>query len=531
MLRISGLKLSINEDKSQLRLQIIKKLKLREIDLVEYKIYKESIDARKKDMIYFVYTVDVKLATAALREKCLKQKDVSLTPELDYEYVLQGDKPLTDPPIIIGSGPAGLFAGLLLAQMGYKPIVLERGKDVDSRAEAVQKFWQGGSLNPECNVQFGEGGAGTFSDGKLTTLIKDKRCRKVLEELVEAGAPEDIIYSHKPHVGTDILRDVVKNIRQKIISLGGEVLFNSKVTKIIQDNSQVLGVEVNHVIRYVSSVVIVSIGHSARDTFAMLYDAGLEIVQKPFSMGVRIEHPQTLINEVQYGQFAQHSRLGAADYKLVHHCSNGRSVYTFCMCPGGVVVAATSEEGRVVTNGMSEYARAAENANSAVLVGVGPEDFKSQHPLAGMEFQREWEEKAFQLGGRNYHAPAQRVGDFLQDKASEHIGTVKPSYLPGVTLTDLRECLPDFVAQALKEGLVGLDNKLKGFAHSDALMTGVETRSSSPIRIIRDEEMEANIKGVYPAGEGPGYAGGIISAAVDGIRVAEAIVRKYRPVE
>lgn len=529
MIRVAGIKLSVDENKDNIKARVIKKLKIKEQDLLELRIYKQSIDARKSDMIYFVYTVDVRVHNEKSVLQRNKDKDVSISPKLDYEFVKPGSVSMKYRPIVVGTGPAGLFAGLLLAQMGYHPLLLERGGDVDSRTEAVKRFWQTGQLDTESNVQFGEGGAGTFSDGKLTTLIKDKRCRKVLEEFVRAGAPEEISYSYKPHVGTDILRTVVKNIRHRIIKLGGEVRFNSKVTEIVINRDRISGVVINGNEKLAAEAVVLAIGHSARDTFEMLHRAGIKLTPKPFSIGVRIEHPQKLINKAQYKKFADHKNLGAADYKLAHHCANGRSAYTFCMCPGGVVVAAASEEGGVVTNGMSEYARDAENANSAVLVGVTPRDFPSEHPLAGVEFQREWERKAFALGGGEYKAPAQLVGDFLADKPSTGLGSVKPSYPRGVVLTDIKGCLPHYVAETLKEAIPEFDKKISGFAQADAIMTGVETRSSSPVRIERDEHMQTHITGLYPAGEGAGYAGGIISAAVDGIRVAEAIAAKYSP--
>ncbi|NLM13005.1 MAG: NAD(P)/FAD-dependent oxidoreductase [Epulopiscium sp.] len=528
MIRLSEIKLPIDHTEDDIKNAIVKTLKIANKDLIAYSIYKQSIDARKEEL-YFVYTVDVKMREEKKILKKSKQK-VSITPDLEYKYVHTGSQKLENRPVIVGSGPSGLFAALILAQMGYAPIVLERGKNVDDRTKDVQTFWKESKLLPDSNVQFGEGGAGTFSDGKLTTQIRDPRCRKVLEEFVEAGAPQEIIYKSKPHVGTDILKVVVKNIREKIIELGGEVRFESKVTELIIENGQVVGVTVNHNKFIPCNVVVLALGHSARDTFEMLYKKGVIIHQKPFSIGVRIEHPQEMIDKVQYGKYAGHPRLGAADYKLAYHCSNGRSAYTFCMCPGGMVVGAASEEGYLVTNGMSEYKRDKENANSALLVGIHPNDFNDNHPLAGIEFQRKWERKAFEAGGENYCAPAQLVKDFMCGVPSTKLGIVRPSYFPGIKLTDLRLCLPDFVVDTLKEALPMLDNKLKGFSMGDAVMTGVETRSSSPIRIERNKEYESNIKGVYPVGEGVGYAGGIVSAAVDGIKAAEMIASKYLPI-
>lgn len=529
MIRVSGLKLSVEDERSNIKGALIKKLRINERDLLGYKIFKQSIDARKSDMIYFIYTVDVELKNEEFLMKGFNDKDITITPGMDYEYVQFGSEKMEFRPVIVGTGPAGLFAGIILSEMGYKPVLLERGADVDARTEAVQKFWNQGELDTECNVQFGEGGAGTFSDGKLTTLIRDKRCRKVLEEMILAGAPEEILYSYKPHVGTDILRTVVKNIREKIKGLGGEVRFNSKVTDIMINENKVEGVIVNGHERLDTGVLMLAPGHSARDTFEMLYSRGITMAPKPFSIGVRIEHPQELVDRAQYKKFAGHRKLGAADYKLAYHASNGRSAYTFCMCPGGVVVDASSEEGCVVTNGMSEYVRSAQNANSALLVGVSPEDFGSDHPLAGVEFQRQWERKAFTLGGSNYNAPAQLVGDFLAGRPSTELGTVAPSYKKAVRLSDLKECLPGYVIETIKEAIPVLDKKLRGFALPDAVMTGVETRSSSPVRITRSENFEAGVRGLYPAGEGAGYAGGIVSAAVDGIKVAEAIASRYMP--
>ena len=530
MIRITEIKVPLGaEVDAYLRRAIVKKLRIQPEELVNYRIYKKSVDARKKDMIHFVYIVDVEVRQEPQVMKRVKDPHVSVTPPLGYQQVPQGSQPLHHRPVVVGSGPAGLFAALLLAQRGYCPILLERGKEVEERGRDVDQYWNGGPLNPESNVQFGEGGAGTFSDGKLTTQIKDPRCRKVLEELVAAGAPQEIIYDSKPHVGTDYLRIVVKSLREKIIALGGEVRFQSKLTDLNIENQQLKALEVNGDTWLDAQVAVLALGHSARDTFEMIYQRGLAIEPKPFSIGVRIEHPQRLINESQYGALAEHPDLGAADYKLSYHSPNHRSAYTFCMCPGGRVVASASSPGTVVTNGMSYYARSLENANSALLVNVTPEDFPGDHPLRGMYFQQHWEEAAFRAGGSNGYAPAQLVADFLEDRPSRELGRVKPSYQPGVTLTDLRECLPDFVIQTLKEALVALDKKMKGFALGDAVMTGIETRSSSPIRILRNPELESNIRGIYPGGEGAGYAGGIISAAVDGLRIAEAIIQKYAP--
>ncbi|WDV45649.1 NAD(P)/FAD-dependent oxidoreductase [Clostridiaceae bacterium M8S5] len=527
MIRVSQIRLEIDEKIELLKNKIAKKLRIKDADILKIKIFKESIDARK-GKIQFVYTVDIKVKNESKVLK--KNKNVTVSPNLKYDYPKMGKETLNNRPVIIGMGPAGMFAGLILAQMGYKPLVFERGESVEDRTKTVNEFWKSGKLGISSNVQFGEGGAGTFSDGKLTTRVKDKRCRKVLEELVLAGAPKDILYSHKPHVGTDILKEVVKNIRKEIIQLGGDIRFNSQVTDFIIEEDSIKSVEINNDCIVDSDNVILAIGHSARDTFEKLYDRDVCIMQKPFAIGVRIEHPQEIINNSQYGQFASHERLGPADYRLTYHATNGRSVYTFCMCPGGSVVSASSEEGRLVTNGMSEHARDKENANSALLVSVVQEDFESDHPLAGMYFQRKWEELAFKAGGEDYKAPVQLVGDFLKDIESSEYKSVIPSYKPGVKMASLDKCLPNYVLEAMKEGIVNFDSKIKGFAMEDAILTGVETRSSSPIRIKRDIEslQSVNINGLYPTGEGAGYAGGIVSAAVDGIKAAEKIIERYK---
>lgn len=528
MIRISNLKLEIDEDISILKKLVLKKLKLKENELVKYSIYKESIDARRKGKINFVYTVDVEVKN---EDKLLKSsiKDIVKVKEVRYIGLEVGSQKLSNRPVIIGSGPAGLFAALLLAQKGYSPILLERGLDVDNRTKDINDFWNNRKFKNNSNVQFGEGGAGTFSDGKLTTRIKDIRCRKVLEELVNFGAPDEILYSYKPHVGTDILKNVVKNIRNEIIRLGGDVKFNAKVSDFIVENNEIKAVIINDIETIESETVILAIGHSARDTYKMLHKRGVRIIQKPFAIGARIEHPQELINKSQYKEFYNHPRLGAADYRLIEHTSNLRTAYTFCMCPGGSVIASASNEFEVVTNGMSEHARDKANANSAFLVNVLPEDFGSDHPLAGVQFQEKYERLAYQLGGKNYNAPAQLVGDFLNDKVSTSLGNVEPSYKPGIEFVDLRECLPEFVTTTMKEALKSLDNKLNGFAMHDAVLTGVETRSSAPIRIVRDEDTleSINTKNLYPCGEGAGYAGGIVTAAVDGIKCAEKIIQKY----
>jgi uncharacterized FAD-dependent dehydrogenase len=529
LIRVADIKLPVGPgEKEGLIKALSRRLRVPEGDILALSIFRKSIDARR-DSVFFVYTVDVSLKNERRLLEKPGERGVSVTPEMGYRHVDPGNIKLKNRPLIVGAGPAGLFAALILSEAGFCPLVLERGGDVDSRSAAVDRFWQTGELDEESNVQFGEGGAGTFSDGKLTTLIRDSRCRKVLEVLVAAGAPEEIRYINKPHVGTDILKKVVKNLRQRILELGGQVNFFSRVSGLRIEGGRVRGVEVNGRQEIEAGVVVLAIGHSARDTFRMLHDKGVFMEPKAFSLGVRVEHPQELINAAQYKNFADSEYLGPADYKLVYHNSGGRSCYTFCMCPGGVVVAAASESGGVVTNGMSYFSRSAANANGALLVGVTPADFGSGHPLAGIEFQRVWERKAFVLGGGGFKAPAQLVGDFLGGRPSTAMGPVTPSYPRGVTPSDLSLCLPGYVLDTIRGAIVQFDRKIKGFAHPGAVLTGVETRSSSPVRTKRNEGYEASVAGLYPAGEGAGYAGGIISSAVDGIRVAEAIAAKFRP--
>ncbi|MGR8980534.1 MAG: NAD(P)/FAD-dependent oxidoreductase [Gammaproteobacteria bacterium] len=526
MLRITELTLPLEHGEESIKSAIVARLDIEPNELISYTVFRQSYDARQRDAIKLVYTLDVEINNekAALQRQQLDPK-ISITPDTRYRFVTQAPKELMHRPLIIGMGPCGILAGLILAEMGFRPIILERGKPVRERTKDTFGLWRRREFNPESNVQFGEGGAGTFSDGKLYTQIKDPNHygRKVLTEFVEAGAPPEILVVGKPHIGTFRLVSMVEHIRGKIESLGGEIRFQSRVESIIIENRKVKGVVLAGGEVIPSAHVIMAVGHSARDTFKMLYDQGVYIEPKPFSIGFRIEHPQSLIDRCRFGKYAGHPLLGAADYKLVHHCKNGRSVYSFCVCPGGTVVAATSEAGHIVTNGMSQYSRNERNANSGIVVGISPEDYPG-HPLAGIDFQRRWEAKAFELGGSNYDAPGQLVGDFLAGRPSTTFGKVLPSYTPGVHLGDLSQALPDYAIQAIREALPAFDKKIPGFAMADAVLTGVETRTSSPIRIKRNASFQSlNTEGLYPAGEGAGYAGGILSAAVDGIKVAEAV--------
>lgn len=531
MIRISNIKISIDEDIALVLEKAAKIVKLNNEDLRSFKITKESIDARKKSSIILVYQVEFECDNEAKVVKYANNKDVLQIDAIEEIKLLTGmqKEKLQHKPVVIGSGPAGLFAGLILAKNGYNPIIFERGSSVDDRDSKIKTFFLTGKLDPECNIQFGEGGAGTYSDGKLTTRIKDLNCNYILEEFIAAGAPPEIAYSFKPHIGTDILKTVVKNIRSKIIEYGGEVRFDAKVTGVEIKNDKIVSININNQYDMPCGVAIFALGHSARDTYEMLFDKGIKFEQKPFAIGVRIEHLQSMIDESQYGIMAKHPKLIGANYKLAYTSKvNGRPCYSFCMCPGGVVVAAASEKERLVINGMSEYKRDKPNANSAIVVGVDGSDFKSKHPLAGMHFQRHYENLAYINGGRNYKAPVQLVGDFLKDVTSKRVFEVEPSYTGGYVLADLRKCLPDYVTDTIKEGLGEFNNKIKGFASSHSVLTGIETRTSSPVRMVRDSGLESiTIKGLYPAGEGAGYAGGIMSAAADGIRVAEKIIELY----
>lgn len=543
-IRINNLTLNIEEDILSLKKKAAIKLKISEMDFKHFKILRESIDARKKNDIKFNYTVEVSLEKEKKIINKLRDKDIRFEEDDNKEELVFGNINLNSRPIVIGMGPAGMFAALRLAENGYRPIVIERGESVENRTKTVEHFWKTGELNTESNVQFGEGGAGTFSDGKLTTRIKDKRCDYVINTFINFGAPQEISYEGKPHIGTDILKNVVKDLRERIITLGGEIRFNSKLEDIITKDNKISAVIINGE-EIKCEALILAIGHSSRDTYEMLYKNNILMEAKPFALGVRIEHPQHMINENQYGKYANHPRLKAADYRLTYTSSiNNRSIYSFCMCPGGEVVAASSEQNRLVTNGMSYHNRDRENANSALVVNVGVEDFKKEcynfnnkffpdkYPLLGMEMQRHYEEQAFIAGGRNFNAPIQLVGDFLRDEPSTKIGNVKPSYKPGYELTSLKKCLPSYVVNTLKDGIINFNKKIKGFSDNDAVLTGIETRTSAPVRIMRNEDFESvSINGLFPSGEGSGFAGGIMSAAVDGLKCAEAIIKKYKPLD
>ena len=530
MLRITELKLPIDHPDEELRAALLLRLGIDSGDLLGFTPFKRSYDARKKSSeLCFIYTLDFEVHDeAALLRKFADDRNIGPAPDVSYKVVGHAPEGLSERPVVVGFGPCGIFAGLLLAQMGFKPIILERGKEVRQRTKDTWGLWRKSVLNPESNVQFGEGGAGTFSDGKLYSQIKDPlfHGRKVLHEFVKAGAPEEILYVSKPHIGTFRLTGVVENMRQQIEALGGEVRFQQRVTDLMIEDGQLQGVVLDSGERIDSRHVIMALGHSARDTFRMLHGRGVFMEAKPFSVGFRIEHPQSLIDRARLGKYAGHPKLGAADYKLVHHASNGRSVYSFCMCPGGTVVAATSEPNRVVTNGMSQYSRNERNANSGIVVGITPEQDYPGSPLAGIELQERLEAHAFVMGGGTYEAPAQLVGDFIAGKASTALGSVEPSYKPGVKLVDLADALPAYAIEAIREALPAFDKQIRGFSLHDAVLTGIETRTSAPLRITRGPDMQSlNTKGLYPAGEGAGYAGGILSAGVDGIRIAEALAR------
>ena len=525
MLRITELRLPLDHAPDALRDAICRKLKIAPSALENFNVVKRGHDARKKPRIFYVYTVDVSVRDEDKILARLKEPHVKPAPDTEYKFVARAPEKFTR-PLVIGAGPCGLFAALVLAQMGFRPIILERGKIVRQRTKDTWALWRKGVLSPESNVQFGEGGAGTFSDGKLYSQIKDPRHlgRKVLAEFVKAGAPKEILTEAHPHIGTFRLVTMVESLRQTIEGLGGEYRFESKVCDLLLDGRTVTGVRLESGEEIAADHVVLAVGHSARDVFQMLYDRGVAIEAKPFSIGFRIEHPQSLIDKAKFG--VSNSQLGAAEYRLVHHAGNGRSVYSFCMCPGGTVVAATSEEGRVVTNGMSQYSRNERNANAGIVVGITPEDYAphGQGPLAGIALQRHWETKAYVAGGGTYAAPAQRVGDFLAARPSVRLGSVTPSHRPGVTPTDLSTCLPDYTIAAIREAIAAFGLQIKNFDMDDAVLTGVETRTSSPVRLPRGPDFQSvNTRGLYPGGEGAGYAGGILSAGVDGIKLAEAV--------
>ncbi len=530
MLRLTNIQLPLDHPPADLQTAVLARLNIPREQLLKVNVFRRGYDARKRSAISLVYTLDVEVQDEpAVLARLGGSTDVATAPDTSYKFVARAPENLAKRPVVIGFGPCGIFAALILAQMGFRPIILERGKVVRERTKDTWGLWRKRELNPESNVQFGEGGAGTFSDGKLHSGIKDPKHygRKVLTEFVKAHAPEEILYVSKPHIGTFRLVKMVEAMRETITSLGGEFRFETRVVDLIRegdaDNGRVRGVVLDGGEVIETDHVVLAVGHSARDTFQMLYERGVYVEAKPFSIGFRIEHPQSLIDRARFGKFAGHPLLGAADYKLVHHAANGRAVYSFCMCPGGTVVAATSEPGRVVTNGMSQYSRNERNANSGIVVSVTPEDYPG-HPLAGIDFQRELESRAFELGGGNYDAPGQLIGDFLAGRPSATFGSVLPSYKPGVRLTDLAPALPAYAIEAIREALPAFDRQIRGYAMADGVLTGVETRTSSPVRIRRGDDFQSiNTRGLFPAGEGAGYAGGILSAGVDGIKVAEAL--------
>ena len=524
MIRIRHINVAIDEDENELITKCAKKLKTNKENIEEYKIVKKSIDARDKQNIVFCYEVDIKAKNEDEILRKNKSKDIFEASNTQYEFKIKGKQKMKNRPVIVGSGPAGLFCGYMLASYGYKPIIIERGEQIEKRVKTVETFWKEGNLNKESNVQFGEGGAGTFSDGKLNTLVKDKmgRNKKVLEMFVEAGAPNEILYLNKPHIGTDLLRNVIINLRNKIIDMGGDIRYNSCLTNIEIQDSHIKSIEINNNEKIETEVLILAIGHSARDTFRMLNKNKIKMEPKPFAVGVRVQHPQKKINYSQYGKFKD--MLPPATYKLTYHSSNGRGVYSFCMCPGGYVVNASSEDRRLAINGMSNHSRDSKNANSAIVVTVIPNDFKG-NLFGGLEFQEKLEEKTYEIGKGKI--PIQTLKDFMENKKTEKIGSVELEMKGDYSLANLNEILPDYIAESLKEAFINFDKKIKGFANGDTILAAIETRTSSPVRIVRDELGQSNIKGIYPAGEGAGYAGGIMSAAMDGLKVAESIAKIY----
>lgn len=540
MIQVSQIKLPIAHEEVDLKNAIEKALKIK--GDFEYKIVKKSLDARKKEDLKYIYSVAVTVEEEEKVLKRAKNKNAVIASEVTYQFPKHGTQTMKHRPVVVGAGPAGLFCAWMLAREGYRPLVLERGKDVEERVKTIEHYWNTKELDPECNVQFGEGGAGTFSDGKLNTGVKDKwgRNKEVLKTFVQYGAPEEILYWNKPHIGTDLLRDVIKNMRNDICAMGGEVRFSSKVTDIRvkpleeateQKISSIEAICVNEEEWIPCETLVIAVGHSARDTFSMLYDKQLFMTKKAFAIGLRAEHPREMINRSQYGESYDEKYLPTADYKLVHHAKNGRSVYSFCMCPGGFVVNSSSEQGRIVVNGMSNYKRDAKNSNTAIVVNVTPEDFMDDSPLAGVAFQRKWEELAYLAGGSDGSVPIQLFKDFEKNQVTTELGQVEPSLKGQYAFANLRDCLPTYVADAIIEGIHEFEHKIKGYSRGDSILTGVETRTSSPLRMERDEDFLSNIKGLYPCGEGAGYAGGITSAGIDGIKVAEAIGKKYKAFE
>ena len=539
MLKISQLKLDVRKlpvteetrkvdyaaERVLLLKELLKILRIPEADLLDFHIVKKSIDARKKEDIKYIYVLAAKVKKENQILRKLKNPNVCVYERKHYSFTPKGTKKLKHPPVVIGMGPAGLFCALELAKAGMKPIVFERGKAVEDRVQDVEHFWKTGELNTESNVQFGEGGAGTFSDGKLNTAVKDPtgRVQKVLDTFVEYGAPQEVRYLNKPHIGTNRLQGIVKNMREEIIALGGQVHFSSKMTDIVIKDGKVTGVVINDKETVPCEALVLALGHSARDTFSVIHEKGLDMQKKAFAIGVRVEHPQDLINKSQYG--SEFALLPTADYKLTHQASNGRGVYSFCMCPGGYVVNSSSEEGRLVVNGMSNYERDARNSNSALIVTVTPDDFMGDSVLAGVEFQRKWEELAYKAGGGK--VPVQLYGDFIENRVSTEFKTVKPCIKGETAFANVRECLPPYVSETIIEGMTAFDKKIKGYDDKDAIISGVETRTSSPVRIVRNEALQSNIEGIFPCGEGAGYAGGITSAAMDGIKIHEAVLNQF----